>query len=931
MDDASFLALGYRRSPGQGRQPLAQVVVLRCQVGAEAPGPTGGEAPGGLQAELVAESSRPGPTFARRLRQLVAGSTVVGFDLPAALAELGLAPAEATTWIDLLDLGSLVLPGLASYSEASLREALGLAAVEAQDARATAASSAAVHLGLLAAIDALDLDTLMHVNRLAAPLTWPYKPLFAQAERRKVRQFLAAPLPGGGQGLLGAPLAPPPAGRAREPLTPSSRPHKLAIEALVAMLGREGALGRSLASFEERPEQQAMVRSVAQVFNEAGTLLVEAGTGTGKSLAYLLPAAHFAVANNRRVVISTNTINLQDQLFRKDVPEIQRGTSLALRATVLKGRTNYLCLRRWYALLRTDDLEPHERSLLIKTLLWVPRTTSGDRAELRLVGREGEAWMRVCALAETCTPLHCQFHRAGVCFLARARRAAEDSHLVIVNHSLLLADIVSRSQVLPDYDHLVIDEAHHLEQEATNQLGWRTSQRELLARLHLLVEPPGSPPAGLVRDTFRLLKRAPGSPRRGQEADRLSALEAQLQLAVERACEATDHLFALLRRVLEARGQGADGQLTARLSTAARAQPAWTEVELAWAELADRLQHLLALLGELQEQVEATVSAAFEELAEADSELAAQLTYWGEATQRLAAILAEYQPDLVAWLSAARNEDIWVHAAPLHVGPLLQQALFRSKDTVVLTSATLSTDGHFRYVKERLGLEEADELRLGSPFDYRQAALVYLPRDMPEPTQPGYQERVQQAILAQATALGGRCLVLFTSYAQLRATYLALRQPLAEVGITLLAQGQDGASRAALLDAFKADQGTVLLGTSSFWEGVDVVGEALSCLIVPRLPFSVPSDPIFEARSEAFDDPFGQYAVPQAILRFKQGFGRLIRSRRDRGAVVVLDRRLDSKFYGRAFLRSLPGCTLERGLLADAPAVARAWLSDQAT
>lgn len=925
MDSPSLYALGYRRLPGPGRQPLAQVAVLRCRADGDSGDwvekPTVG---------LVAECGEPDRQFAARLRQLVEGSTLVGPDLPSVLLELGLSPAPAACCIDLIELGSLVLPGLARYTETALRQALELPALAPEaDVQAAASSSAQIYAGLLATIAALDLDTLMHVNRLAAPLSWSYKHLFAQAERQKMRHFFTSSAQAGGLGLLGGSLLPSaPTSRAREQLVPASQPRKLRASELVAMLSRDGALGASLSGFEERPEQQTMVRSVAEAFNDRKMLLVEAGTGTGKSLAYLLPAAHFAAANNRRVVISTNTINLQDQLFRKDVPDIQHGTGLAFRTAVLKGRTNYLCLRRWYALLRAESLEPHERTLLIKTLLWVPRTSTGDKAELALLGREDEAWVRICALAETCTPLHCQFHRAGVCFLARARRAAEESHLVIVNHALLLADIVSKSKVLPDYDHLVIDEAHHLEQEATSQFGWHTSQRELLARLHLLVEPAGSPSVGLVRETFRLLREAAGPAGRSRKADPMANAETQLELAVERVAEGVDRLFALLRRLLADRGQQADGQVTSRLSSAMRAQPAWSEVEVAWDELASRIEHLLALLAELEQQVDESASGAIEEWAEAGPELTAQLSYWDEALRNLSAILAEHRPEVVAWLSASRNEDLWVNAAPLHVGALLRDSLFQSKDTVVLTSATLSTDGHFRYVKERLSLEDAEEVLLGSPFDYRHSALVYLPRDIPEPTAAGYQDRVQDAVGALADTLGGRSLVLFTSYAQLRSTYAALREPLAEAGIRVLAQGQDGASRAALLDAFKADQRTVLLGTSSFWEGVDVVGEALSCLIMPRLPFSVPSDPIFEARSEAFDDPFGQYAVPQAILRFKQGFGRLIRSRSDRGAVLLLDRRLDTKFYGRAFLRSLPGCTLKRGPLTEAAAAVRAWLSE---
>ncbi|MGE5139765.1 MAG: ATP-dependent DNA helicase, partial [Rudaea sp.] len=282
----------------------------------------------------------------------------------------------------------------------------------------------------------------------------------------------------------------------------------------------------------------------------------------------------------------------------------------------------------------------------------------------------------------------------------------------------------------------------------------------------------------------------------------------------------------------------------------------------------------------------------------------------------------------IYWASVNRSTgDIGLHAAPLHVGDMLQKDLFATRETAILTSATLRTDNSFSFIKNRLGIGEwADELTVGSPFDFKEAALVYVPSDIPEPGQPGYQKAVETALSDLLKATHGRALVLFTSHSQLRHTYQAIARKLEENDILVLAQGLDG-SRRQVLDTFKSNERMALLGTRSFWEGVDVVGEALSCLTITRLPFAVPSDPIFSARSETFDDPFAQYAVPEAVLRFRQGFGRLIRSKTDRGVVVVLDRRVLTKSYGRLFVESLPDCTKQQGPLKEMPRRAAAWLA----
>lgn len=873
----------------------------------------------GLREEEL-QDARPLDEALAGLQQLVGTLPIVGQSVELDAEQLRRAGLELRNpLLDTFELAQLLLPGLPSYDLDTIARSLG---IEARDGRHRALPDARLTMRvfnrLTELVRGLDFDTLAHICRLAQPLHWPLRTLFVEALRLQERALFRSD-PTTHQSLpswlrVTVDQARP------EPLVPNERCRRLDIEQLEHSMQAGGEIARRLPGFEERPEQLAMLRAVAEAFNARETLLVEAGTGTGKSLAYLLPAAHFAVANKRRVVVSTNTINLQDQLAQKDLPALREATGLPLRFSVLKGRSNYLCLRRWMTLLRSSDPSPSERSLLIKTLLWLPQTRTGDRAELRLTTSEEEAWSKVSADAEACSPARCAFHRAGQCFVARARREADSSHIVVVNHSLLLADLATRSRVLPDYEYLIVDEAHHLEDEATAQLGWRVSRRELSASLERLWESGGSQAAGLVPRALEALRRSNG----GREVT--ERVGNGLSQVIGELSQGLPSLFDQLRQFVNETGERAEnGALIARLTPARRAQPAWSDVEIALDGQCQRMLRLDRLLEDLLRGLEplAQQRTDVDELA---GELAVEMTFWDVARQRLWGALAEARDDCIVWLSAARNDDLYVHAAPLHVGEHLRQRLFGDKATVILTSATLTTQGSFRYLRERLGLEDAREVVLGAPFDYRRAVLVYLPSDIPEPNAPGYQQTVERIVGQLIAALDGRTLVLFTSYSQLRATYLALKEPLEAREIILLGQRMDGASRARLLETFKSGERVALMGTTSFWEGVDVVGEALSCLVIARLPFTAPSDPVFQARSEAFDDPFVEYAVPQAILRFRQGFGRLIRSRSDRGVLVILDRRVRSRSYGRAFLESLPECQIQEGPSSKAAAAALDWL-----
>lgn len=693
---------------------------------------------------------------------------------------------------------------------------------------------------------------------------------------------------------------------------------------------RAASLGGVIAEgFESRPQQEAMAAAVAEALSGGSHLMVEAGTGTGKSLAYLAPAALYALRNDARVVVSTNTINLQEQLVEKDIPALRAMLGAAggmLRAMQLKGRRNYLCLRRWSALRHEGPYTADEAKLLARLCVWLPHTETGDRAELNLTQADETVWSRVSA-NESCGPA-CAGAGRSPCFLQRMRRRAEGAHIIVVNHALLLSDIASGGHVLPDYDHLIIDEAHHLEDEATSQFGFSASQAQVndfLDRLH--AGRTGAAVTGLS-GVMRAVARASAGPLGAGAMGALTRAADDLTRTAGEARTRAAEFYVTLRGFVEAHAESpGDYETRLLISTAVRRQPAWPEVEIAWENLSLTLGEALTTLDRAQVALMdgADIVEPDAALGLAD-ECSALLVEGRRLTEGLAAIVEREDPARIVWLTASQGGATTVHSAPLHVGDILREALFERRRSVVLTSATLSAGQGFDYLRERLGLDETRELELGSPFDYRQAATVLTPRDMPEPGQPGYQRAVESAVLELVRASQGRALVLLTSHSAVKATAAAIRGPLEAEQILVQAHGVDGSPR-QLIATLREHPRCVVLGTSSFWEGVDVVGDALSLLIITKLPFAVPTEPVFAARSQQFDDPFNEFALPGALLRFRQGFGRLIRRRTDRGVLAVLDRRVRSKSYGPAFLDALPDCRIEELSTTEMGARVRSWLS----
>lgn len=844
----------------------------------------------------------------------------VGFDLAFLRRNKILGYNEV---MDTYEMASVLLPNAGRYNLGALAQTLAVPYPPEDIHRALtdARVTQGVFLRLNELAFELPLDVLAEIVRMSEPLEWrgfwAFRYVLQQRSREVARGRPAGP--SSARLLFGEPGA-----RAFKALQPRVEPCALDADEVAAILEFGGPFSRHFPAFEHRPQQVEMLRAVAEALSKGRHLMVEAGTGVGKSLAYLIPAALWAVKNERRVVISTNTINLQDQLIHKDIPDVRAALGLDFQAAVLKGRSNYLCPRRMENLRRRGPESSDEMRVLAKILVWLQNSSTGDRTEINLNGPvEREVWLRVSAEDEGCSTENCLQRTGGACPFFRAHLAAQSAHLLIVNHALLLADIATGNRVLPDYDYLIVDEAHHLEEATTEALSFRVTQFEIERLIR-----------GLGGTSSGTLGWAMGSMEKVLSSTDLAAFQ-QLAHGVTDYAFQFDALsrqfFATLNQFLFEQREGKPVGPYAhqeRILPATRAQPAWGEVEMAW----DEAERALRLLLETLSKVAQGVGEAMDELMEEGQDLFAQLSslyrQLRDIHDHVHALVFEPDPGRVYWIEIQSDgKRLSLHAAPLHIGPLMQRYLWHEKTSVILTSATLTAAGEFDYLRGRLYADDACELALGSPFDYETAALVYVPDDIPEPSdRRNYQYALERSLIQLCKATGGRTLVLFTSYAQLRNTAQAISPILAEAEILVYEQGE-GASPHALLETFRSADKAVLLGTRAFWEGVDVPGEALSVLVIAKLPFDVPSDPIVSARSETFEDPFNQYSLPEAILRFRQGFGRLIRTQSDRGVVAILDRRVLTKRYGRLFIESLPTCTVRIGPLAALPRAAAKWLN----
>ena len=822
---------------------------------------------------------------------------------------------------DTVELATILLPGAASYNLGELCLRFGIPLVDAHrapdDAEATGHLFRVLHAHMLALPPAI----VRLIAESAEESGWPLAGFFAEGAA-----LLADAPPGGAQpAFQRVPIA------ERAVAGAEGEPVAVAPALVDAIFADDGPLHALLGpTFERRSGQVAMAQQVTHALNEGDHLLVEAGTGTGKSLAYLLPAALWAMANDDRVVVATNTINLQEQLLEKDIPQVaallaDRGLP-PLRVALLKGRQHYICTRRFHEWRTNHRLTPRELTVLAKVLVWLPTTQTGDAAELAFFNNAEQAiWRRFGADGMACAPERCgrplgaAYGLPDADFYLEAKRRAEQAHIVVVNHALLLADLAAEGRVLPPYAHLVVDEAHRLEEAATDQLTYRVEWSDASAALSRLA---------VEGDLATHLHRRAADARLQPLLEAAPALATQARRTSQRLAAFAELLATFARGHSDFRSDGGYVQRLA-LDGKVRSQPLWSEVEIEW----DRAGRALRTLGEELAGVIAIMDHARWDEDERTVSLVAECRVVAGDLDELARRLDEIvlaprgsRRDAVAWMEVGDNAEVVTLAqAPITVQEMVEQGLVLARRSAIFTGATLRTGSGFNYLRERLGLWDVKVSTVESPFDYKRNVLLYMPSDMPLPNDGRYQQFVEQAVADAAAACQGRTLALFTSYQQVRATADAIRTPLERLGVTVLQHGQS--SRSRLLREFRASEQAVLLGTRSFWEGVDLPGDELRCLLIARLPFAVPSDPIVAARSAEFEDPFNDYMVPDAVLRFRQGFGRLIRRAGDRGVVVLLDSRVWRKQYGQAFLDALPDCTTRRAPLSNLASAVEKWFN----
>jgi ATP-dependent DNA helicase DinG len=675
----------------------------------------------------------------------------------------------------------------------------------------------------------------------------------------------------------------------------------------------EQTLPGIIEGYESRPGQLQMALRVTEALNDGQVAMLEAGTGTGKSLAYLVPAVLWATQNQTRVAVATYTIALQGQLAAADLPVVHRA-GIEFRHATLMGRHNYLCKRKLARAL--DEVESSAEGQAIRAIGdWAKTTPDGTRGDMAFPVDEDD-WDRVTSDADQTLRVRCPHY--DTCFYYQARRTAADAHILVVNHHLLLADMAAKHSsggvgVLPQFDRVVLDEGHHLEDAATllyeERLGIEGLKRSVRSLL------PRKKRPGALAKVLKHHVQALGA----MSPDDVEVASAHIDKAIETATDLMTDAPAWFEHLADL--VGLDTQSTRRATPSYRESPTWSEqVRPTLSTISSAIYKTIRPLQDLMNVLDSQPKPTSDPHIQSIFELSRALR---RLTQKAAFLSAYAAPNdqTVSWLERDRSRRSVPTArlldAPIEVGDMLREQLFETMQSVVITSATLTVAKGFDHLSNRIGLSSCDRLETGtfaSPFDYRTQSILGIPRDLPTPKEPGFAEAVSQLVIEAIKRSDGGTFVLCTSYALVNRLHADAQHELGDT-LPLLKQGSMG--RGHLLARFKQDRRSVLFGTDSFWEGIDVKGDNLRLVIIPRLPFRVPTEPVQQARHERLEaqglDPFRAYSLPQAVLRFRQGFGRLIRTQSDRGAVLLLDRRVTNHWYGRVFLSSLPDVPRAQG------------------
>ncbi len=748
----------------------------------------------GIDDKMVRDAPRL-RDMAHELTAFVGDSPILGhnvkFDI-GFLRKAGLFPYHQT--IDTYELASVLMPTASRYNLGSLGQQLNIPLPATHRALDDARVTQACYVRLFDMARELPLETLQEIVELSNFVDWDAGWVFEQALQLRAKDGIKS--------RTTRSASKPTIGSAKNDFSPigkTDEPTALDPEEIASFLEYGGPFSQYFEAYEQRPQQVDMLKAVTNALSNGNHLIVEAGTGVGKSFAYLVPAAMFAVQNNTRVVVSTNTINLQDQLIKKDIPDLQAALNLDVRAAVMKGRSNYLCPRKFEFMRSHGPTNANEMRVLAKIMVWKLENNSGDRNELNLTGPiEREVWMRLSAEDDNCTTETCLGRMSGTCAFHRAKQAAQAAHLLIVNHALLLSDVSTGSKVLPEYDYVIVDEAHHIEGAVTSALSFRMTQNDLDRMLKEL----GGSSAGLLG---RMLTET-----------HQTIQPSDFGLLQQKAKHATDQAFRVEQLskqffnmvgdfiAIQREGQPASNySWQLRVTHASRSLPGWDDVEITWSQVSETMGLLLKSLDEIYKALGEIYSDGHDNVEDVMGTLSSVMRRMAEAEAASSGMIHKPSNELIYWIEVnPRGEKLSLNAAPLRVGPLVEKHLWNEKACVVMASATLTTHGEFQYLRNTLSANEVDTLALGSPFDYESSTLLYVANDMPEPNAQGYQQALDRAIISTAKATGGRMLVLFTSYAALKKTAQAITGPLAREDIFVFEQGE-GASPNALLEIFQ--------------------------------------------------------------------------------------------------------------------------------
>ncbi|MFC1750603.1 helicase C-terminal domain-containing protein [Pseudomonadota bacterium] len=764
---------------------------------------------------------------------------------------------------DTLQLSTILLPDLPSYSLDTLTLLLNIEHKNKHRALSDTVASQKLFLLLENKINDIDVETYAQISELIKKSHWELKTLFLKKRNN-------------GAGNK----------KPDEQIENGSLPPNFEFtnEVIDHFYSPQGPLAKQIAHYEERASQKEITNKIIQKFEEAKNLVVEAGAGTGKTIAYTLASIIWGQTHDRKVVISTYSKTLQEQIIGNDIPLLTSSLeNLRINATVLKGRRNYISLERLRRFLDKEFFEDFEVTLLIKILIWLKHTQTGDFEEVAIQGKEFSILEDLCCSQFNCIHEDAKY-RAG-CYAVRARQKAENSDIIIINHALLIQDSTAISPILPEYDYLIIDEAHHLEKVTTDNLTISLSVSSLLKPFEKLFSILGhlNEINDLIKESIKVT----------------DALASKINI-----------FFGFIGIYMENHLEPSEFQYYMNLKIENTDNAEWFKVKESAKSIIELGNDLIKKAHKGAENLETITKTAL-------SELTNQLLECESRLQNANEVFSDNFSNRINWIFKGSDTGFCLKSAPLNVGDYLKTLIYENKNSTIMTSATLTIEKSFAFIRDQLSLDESFEaLSIPSHFDYPDQVKLIIPEDLPAPATEGYFLECADLIEQIIRKNGGRTLVLFTSKKALTATYLKIAPALKESKINIYAQHVTG-GRGKILEHFKADpEHSAIFGTASFWQGIDLPGNLITCVIIQKLPFDPPNDPIILSRSKKYTDSFNDYQLPQAIMKFKQGFGRLIRSSKDKGTILILDSRIIQKSYGLKFLSSLPdGIQIEHSMV----------------